>query len=348
MSLQIKKDKMIDHGLAFVIMVIWGLTFFFIKELQGTFSSLEILFLRYCVAYAALWLMCPKWVKFNLKQELYFFGAALSGATLYQYLENVSVEYTSPASVSFLTALAPLFTALFAYFFLKEKVTLQTVIGMLISIVGVGLICFGDSKKIETGLLGDVIIICSIWLWAVYSIIVKKIAQFGLPGLVVTRRIFFYSLAVMLVPVIITGNIQRSNFTLPSVLSLLYLGVFASAICFVSVAVNNQPRTIDLLHMTYAQQSIIGSGGYMPEDVCDVQEIMSCGDWNLESIITHEFPLEELEQAIRMAADVGMIIVLLGLFLSEAKLLKRKDKKTEKNTVDFDKSISYNSGNTSE
>lgn len=144
MSLQIKKDKIIDHGLAFVIMVIWGLTFFFIKELQGTFSSLEILFLRYCVAYAALWLMCPKWVKFNLKQELYFFGAALSGATLYQYLENVSVEYTSPASVSFLTALAPLFTALFAYFFLKEKVTLQTVIGMLISIVGVGLICFGD------------------------------------------------------------------------------------------------------------------------------------------------------------------------------------------------------------
>ena len=57
---------------------------------------------------------------------------------------------------------------------------MQTVIGMLISIVGVGLICFGDSKKIETGLLGDVIIICSIWLWAVYSIIVKKIAQFGL------------------------------------------------------------------------------------------------------------------------------------------------------------------------
>ena len=30
---------------------------------------------------------------------------------------------------------------------------------------------------------------------------------------------------------------------------------------FVSVAVNNKPRSIDLLHMTYAQQSIIGSGG---------------------------------------------------------------------------------------
>ena len=73
---------------------------------------------------------------------------------------------------------------------------------------------------------------------------------------------------------------------------------------FVSVAVNNAPRTIDLLHMTYAQQSIIGSGGYMPEDVWDVQKIMTCGRWDLERIITHEFPLEELKTAIETAADV--------------------------------------------
>lgn len=74
---------------------------------------------------------------------------------------------------------------------------------------------------------------------------------------------------------------------------------------FVSVAVNNMPRSIDLLHMTYAQQSIIGSGGYMPEDVSDVQKMMSCGKWNLEHIITHEFPLEKLETAIRTAGDVN-------------------------------------------
>lgn len=76
---------------------------------------------------------------------------------------------------------------------------------------------------------------------------------------------------------------------------------------FVSVAVNNAPRNIDLLHMTYAQQSIIGSGGYMPEDVNDVQKMMSCGKWNVESIISHEFSLEQLEKAIRTAADVNNV-----------------------------------------
>lgn len=74
---------------------------------------------------------------------------------------------------------------------------------------------------------------------------------------------------------------------------------------FVSVAVNNAPRTIDLLHMTYAQQSIIGSGGYMPEDVWDVQKIMTSDKWDLESIITHEFPLERLEDAIRVASNAN-------------------------------------------
>lgn len=74
---------------------------------------------------------------------------------------------------------------------------------------------------------------------------------------------------------------------------------------FVSVAVNNKPRNIDLLHMTYAQQSIIGSGGYMPEDVWDVQSVMVSNRWDLEQIITHEYTLDMLEEAVRKAGDVN-------------------------------------------
>ncbi|MGN0155300.1 MAG: zinc-binding dehydrogenase [Lachnospiraceae bacterium] len=73
---------------------------------------------------------------------------------------------------------------------------------------------------------------------------------------------------------------------------------------FVSVAVNNAMRNLDLLHMTYSQKSIIGSGGYMPEDVWDVQEIMAADTQRLESMITHEFGIDDLEKAIQTAADV--------------------------------------------
>ena len=70
---------------------------------------------------------------------------------------------------------------------------------------------------------------------------------------------------------------------------------------FVCVAVNKSIRNLNLLHLTYSQKSIIGSGGYMPEDVKDVIDIMKSRKWDIEKIITHEFPLDEIETAIKTA-----------------------------------------------
>ena len=72
----------------------------------------------------------------------------------------------------------------------------------------------------------------------------------------------------------------------------------------VVVAVLAGKRPVDILNMTFAQHALIGSGGYMPEDVRDVMTIMESGRWDIESIITHEFPWEKLPEAIETAADV--------------------------------------------
>lgn len=72
----------------------------------------------------------------------------------------------------------------------------------------------------------------------------------------------------------------------------------------VVVAVLAGMRPVDILSMTFAQHALIGSGGYMPEDVHDVMAIMESGKWDIESIITHEFAWEDLKQAIETASDV--------------------------------------------
>lgn len=73
----------------------------------------------------------------------------------------------------------------------------------------------------------------------------------------------------------------------------------------VVVAVLAGKRPVDVLAMTFAQHALIGSGGYFPEDVRDVMKIMESERWNIESIITHEYPWEELPQAIEKAAQVN-------------------------------------------
>ena len=83
---------------------------------------------------------------------------------------------------------------------------------------------------------------------------------------------------------------------------------------FTSVAVNKAIRKLDLLHLTFAQKSIIGSGGYMPEDVRDVMKIMKSRNWDIEQIITHEFSLDELEEALRTAGDTNAALNVIIKF----------------------------------
>lgn len=77
------------------------------------------------------------------------------------------------------------------------------------------------------------------------------------------------------------------------------MGKIGSRMVVVAVAAGKRP--VDILHMTYAQKALIGSGGYFPEDVADVMAIMASGAYDIASIITHEFSQEELPQALELA-----------------------------------------------
>lgn len=265
-------QKIKNHCLAFFTIFIWGITFISTKHLEKSFSALEILFVRYIIAYIVCWIICPRPLKFTgLKSEAMLLAAAVSGSALYQYLENLSVSYTNPASVSFITAATPIFMAVLAHRFLGEKVTVRNIIGMFISIIGIFFICFGDSKSLETGLLGDLIIFGIIWLWAVYSILVKKISALGFEQFQVTRRLFMYSV-ILMIPFMAfkPSHMDFSALSDPYFLmNFAFLGIFASALCFstwnISVATLGATTTSKYLFImpliTLIAQSIYDKSG---------------------------------------------------------------------------------------
>lgn len=287
-------ERLKEHFLAFFTVLIWGVTFVCTKYLTDSLSSLEILYIRYLIAYIVLWIICPHFFGFtNLKHEAMMFFAAMSGAAAYQYLENVSVCYTSPASVSFITATAPIFTAVLAHKFLGEKLNFKIFAGMAVSVFGIFLICFGDSKTIETGLMGDMIIFFSIWLWAVYSVLVKKISAFGYRGFLVTRRLFLYSLLAMTPFMAVTGDFERiKSAARPEVfINLLFLGIFASAVCFAT-----WNRSVEKLGATTTSKYLF-----------------------ISPIITLIAQSLFYKTAVGIAALVGMAVTLVGIGITEFK-----------------------------
>ncbi|MCZ0990957.1 hypothetical protein [Streptomyces diastatochromogenes] len=55
--------------------------------------------------------------------------------------------------------------------------------------------------------------------------------------------------------------------------------------------------------LAYAHQDLIGSGGYTPDDVRTVMDIMESKAFDIESVITHEFPQDRIVEAITTAGD---------------------------------------------
>lgn len=53
----------------------------------------------------------------------------------------------------------------------------------------------------------------------------------------------------------------------------------------------------------YASKAIIGSGSYRLDDVTDVMYIMKSHRWDIEKIITDEYDIDHINEAIKKAAD---------------------------------------------
>lgn len=200
--------------LAVITVFVWGISFICTKTLMLSFSPLETLFFRYLVAYAGLWIIRPKFEKVEKKDILLYFLAGLSGIVVYQFSENIAVNFTSASNVSVIVSITPLFTAIIAQLFLKEKnINVWFIIGFVISIIGVALVSLNGSTSIKLNPKGDLIALAAAISWGFYSLCVSLINKKDYDLICSTRRIFFFAL-ITLLPIVLFGwNVSKSGDT---------------------------------------------------------------------------------------------------------------------------------------
>ena len=137
------RSKGVGLFFASISVFIWGITFVCTKYLLRSFSAFEILFLRFLLAYLALWILRPRALRLPKKNEIYFALAGFSGVTAYQLMENMAISYTSASNVSIIVSICPIFAAIFSQIFLREKIlTPAFILGFVLAIFGVALVSF--------------------------------------------------------------------------------------------------------------------------------------------------------------------------------------------------------------
>ena len=226
------------HLAALFTIIIWGTTFISTKVLLTDFKPVEILFFRFVMGFAVLFLVCPHRMKgVGRRQELTFVLAGLCGICLYYLLENIALTYTMASNVGVIISVAPFFTAILSRLFLKSEGKLRAnfFIGFVVAMAGALLISFNGSK-LELNPMGDLLAVLAAFVWACYSILTRKISSFGYPVILTTRRTFFYGILFM-VPALFLFDFEIGLERFADVthlLNILYLGLGASALCFVT------------------------------------------------------------------------------------------------------------------
>lgn len=225
------------HLTALFTVIIWATTFIATKLLLASFSPVEILVFRFILGVAALYAACPRLLRVrNRRQEVTFLAAGLTGACLYFMLENIALTYTTAANVGIIVAASPLFTALFAWAAGGSKPGGRFFLGFAAAMAGICLLSLPELRGASLHLRGDLLALGGAAVWGVYSNLVNRINTFGYSVLQTTRRTFLYGLAFMITASMLMEFRWGLERLLDPVhlLSFLYLGIGACALCFVT------------------------------------------------------------------------------------------------------------------
>ncbi len=294
------------HIAALITIVIWGTTFISTKILLIDFTPIEILFFRFLLGLLVLIIVYPKRLKLkDRKQELTFAAAGLCGICLYYLLENIALTYTMASNIGVIISIAPLFTAVLSHIFMKteEKLKAQFFIGFFVAMVGICLISF-NGRELEINFIGDILAVAAALVWSVYSLLTRKINSYGYNTVQTTRRIFTYGIVFMLPFLFVFDfSLDIQKVVKPEyALNLIYLGIGASALCFVAwnyaVKILGAVKTSVYIYMV--------------------------------PVITVATSVIVLKEKITWASAIGTILTLIGLFLSESRLkIKKRGKENE-------------------
>ena len=196
--------KFRGHLCALFCVIVWGITFIVSAKLLVVFTPIQTMLLRFILAYLILWVLHPKWY-FRWQDEVAFLLMSIFSNTLYFMAENTAITYTQSSNVSILVSTAPVLTAiLLALTPSSEKPNRNTMLGILVALVGMVMVVFNGAVVLKLNPIGDLLSMGAALSWAVYSLILQRYSS-RFSSYLISRKLMFYGILTTLPLLAIEG-----------------------------------------------------------------------------------------------------------------------------------------------
>ncbi len=294
--------------------VIFGFAFVVVKNSLDTLPVGYMIGLRGSIA--TVFLAIVFWKKLRLINGKAIFQGFLLGTSfgLGYLFQTIGLEYTSAGKSAFITSAYIIITPVCAYFMLKRKMDLYTLLSAVLGFVGIGFISLGSITGFN---LGDGLTLISSIGFALQIVIMEKALKETDAMLLTVLMFFFVSIVGWVYAPFAHGPLTGKMLNKDTIGALLYLGIGSSGLA--------------LLLQTLGQKYISSS-----------QAALLLG---FEAVFGALFGIIFLSEVFTAKMIIGCFLMMLSLVVSETKLSfvrkplyefieKRKMKKEETPTTE--------------
>lgn len=269
------------HLALFTVSLIYGATFTIAKQVMPAFvQPFAFILMRVSVAAVLIFIFHSLFIKRKItdwRDMKQLCISALFGVAFNMLLFFKGLSITTPINGAVLMMNTPIFVVVFAALYLKEKITAQKILGILIAAFGAVLLMGGSSFNFSAQTVwGDVMVTANAIIYAFYLVYAKSLMQKYHP-LTVTMWSFLFGWIVVLP--FGAGEFMEIDFT--SFTPKIWLFV-----AFVTVGSTFLTYVLNAYALRKASSSLVGSYIYLQPVLATLIAIFSGKDMlTLEKLV---------------------------------------------------------------
>jgi len=235
-----KKNFYTGIGLAVLTTLIWSGNYVVARGIYKQLPPVSLAFYRWGLASICLvplaWKKTFQERQVLLQKKQYLFWTAITGVTIFNTFIYIAGHYTSAINLALIgTTSAPVFATFLAAIFLRERVDIFRICGILICVAGIlFLLARGDFRNLQQFRFGkgDLLILISAFSFAIYNTLVR-IKPAAISPMVFLFVVFTVG-TLCLLPFYIyeITHTPATYWTLNMILIIIYLGIGNSIIAF--------------------------------------------------------------------------------------------------------------------
>lgn len=276
-------------------MIFWSFSFVWFKIANRSYEPIAIVFIRLCIAIvflSAFLLVTKRFKRVRKADRKYFLLLAIFEPFLYFLGESFGLTYVSSTVGSVIISTIPVFAVIFAFVIYRERLKLINYIGVIVSFAGVLIFITNSSGSITLNPKGLALMFLAVMAAVGYNMVLYRLTSDYDPVTIVNiQNIIGAILFLPLFLIFDLKDLMATGIVTESFGSIVLLAVFASCGAFVLFAYS-------VRHLGISRANIFS---------------------NLIPVFTAIFAFFIVGDRITVRNAIGMLVVIAGLFLSQAR-----------------------------